>query len=190
VLAIIDAGLVMARPLQPSGYTYTLASRLGQMLHQAEVEYGQRDRSYTLLGVEFRDGVPQVWFPENRKDVVVQLGLGAMQDPVIALFQLAHEVIHLLDPRPGAANYLEEGVAADFQQRFIRSVVGHELPSGDPNYDRARALLHQFTTLAPNAVRSLRQTHGPMRSVTEQQIVAAVPGVTPDLASQLASPFP
>jgi hypothetical protein len=190
VLAIIDDSLVIARPLQPSGYTYTLASRLGQMLQQAEQEYGGRDRSYTILGIEFRDGVPQIWFPENRKDVVVQLGLIALQDSVIALFQLAHEAVHLLDPRPGPANYLEEGVAADFQQRFIQGIVGHELPSGDSNYDRARVLLRRLTSLSPEAVRSLRHAHGPLRQVTQQQLIGAVPGIDSDLARQLVTTFP
>jgi hypothetical protein len=160
------------------------------MLHQAEQEYGGRDRSYTILGIEFREGAPQTWFPENRQDVVVQLSLSALQNPVAALFQLAHEAVHLLDPRPGPTNYLEEGVATDFQQRFIRGVVGRELPSGESSYDRARMLVRRLTSLSPEAVRSLRRAHGPLRQVTQQQLLGAVPGADSDLARQLVTTFP
>ncbi len=31
------------------GYTWTLASQLGKMLRLAELRFGQRDRSYTIL---------------------------------------------------------------------------------------------------------------------------------------------
>ncbi len=74
----IHDSLIVARPLQPSGYTYTLASRLGQVLDLAEARFGPRDPTFVILGVEFRDGVPQVWFPNTSNRVIVQLGLCAL----------------------------------------------------------------------------------------------------------------
>jgi hypothetical protein len=74
--AIIEDSLVIARPQPAGGFNFTLASWLGKMLRQAEKLYGERDKSYTILGVEFRDSVPQIWFHgADRKNVVVQLGL-------------------------------------------------------------------------------------------------------------------
>ena len=50
----IDSDLLVAQRLPDgSGYTWTLASRLGEMLHMAEELFGPRDCSYTILGIEF-----------------------------------------------------------------------------------------------------------------------------------------
>src|SRR4051812_12688158 len=62
----VDPALFMARPIE-NGYTWTLASRLGDMLHLAETMFGPRDPSYTVLGVEFVADNPRVWYPGNRK---------------------------------------------------------------------------------------------------------------------------
>ena len=51
--------LAVADPLPAgNGYTWTLASRLGEMLKLAEERYGPRDAGYTILGVEFADDGP------------------------------------------------------------------------------------------------------------------------------------
>jgi hypothetical protein len=99
-LAIVNDALVVAHPI-PNGFSWTMASRLGQMLGKVEATFGERDRTFTVLGIEFRDAVPQVWFPGNCGHIVIQLGLVAMQDSTRAMFQLAHECVHLLDPAPG-----------------------------------------------------------------------------------------
>ena len=88
--------LFIAEPIK-GGFTYTLASRLGDILSLAEEKFGPRNPDFTILGVEFRDGVPQTWFPGNCKHIVVQLSLEAMHDEEQAVFQLAHETVHLLD---------------------------------------------------------------------------------------------
>lgn len=34
------------------GYTFTIVSQLGPMLHEAERSFGQRNKDYTILGIE------------------------------------------------------------------------------------------------------------------------------------------
>jgi len=90
--------LLVADHLPPSGWTFTLATRLGHMLRIAEERYGQRDGSYTILGVEFTEGVPQLWYPDNVDDIAIQLNVTCLHEPHRAYYQLAHECIHLLSP--------------------------------------------------------------------------------------------
>ncbi len=65
-MATVKDSLVIANPL-PSGdgYTWTLASRLGEMILDIEAQFGKRDRSWTILGIEFCDTGSQIWFPGN-----------------------------------------------------------------------------------------------------------------------------
>src|SRR5437763_957372 len=99
----------------PNGVnSYTLTTRLGQMLREAEARYGPRDQSFTILGVEFFVNGPLIWFPDDPKHVVVQLAAPSLAEPQRAYYQLAQEIVHLLDPCVGMANNLEEGIATDF----------------------------------------------------------------------------
>ena len=95
-----------------SGFSWTLTSRLGDILSKAETAYGPRDMNWTILGIEFCSNVPQIWFPENCRHIAIQLATNALGDTAIACYQLAHEVIHLLAPNgQHIAPVIEEGLA-------------------------------------------------------------------------------
>ncbi|MBD2472179.1 hypothetical protein [Nostoc sp. FACHB-145] len=117
-MANIKDSLVTANRLPSgSGYTWTLASRLGEMIELIEEQFGERDRSWTILGIEFCDTGPQTWFPGDCGHIIIQLGLSAKQDLVQALFQLAQSAVHLLDP-VRSATVLEEGLATYFSLQY------------------------------------------------------------------------
>lgn len=103
-----------------SGYTWTLTTRMGSLLLKAERKFGLRDKTWTLLGVEFKaKGSPQVWYPSSGKNahfIAIQLTKNTATDKKRALFQLAHEVIHTLSPAgPGKkSSVFEEGIATYF----------------------------------------------------------------------------
>jgi len=187
MLSIIDDSLILAKPI-PNGFTYTLASRLGQMLNMAEQDFGPRDKTFTILGIEFRDGVPQSWFPCNCGHVVIQLSREAMQDPNRAFFQLAHECIHLLDPCPGGTNKLEEGVATHFALCFMKN-MGVSYTTGDERYDKACCLVKQLLGKNPQVIKDLRKKFGPLRNITKEQIMGACPTLYPGVAQELTAPF-
>jgi hypothetical protein len=88
------------------------------LLAEAERRFGPRDKSWTILGVDFGGSSPNIWYPSSGdKMVVVKLSDNASLDPNRALFQLSHEVIHLLSPSGGKmAPALEEGPATHFSE--------------------------------------------------------------------------
>ena len=183
----IDESLAVACQTA-DGFSCTLPSHLGMLLVKAEHLFGPRNPAFTILGVEFKQGVPQIWFPHNRGHVIVQLSVEAMQDPTRALFQLAHECIHLLDPADGGTNNLEEGIATLFQLECIKSIRA-DYSTGDVKYDAACSAVEQMLALQPNAARKLREIYGPWRHAKQFQISDVCPEITADLARFLSSPF-
>jgi hypothetical protein len=112
---MVTTPLFTSMPI-PGGGSYTLTTYFGKMLSEAEELYGRRDMDWTPIGVEFFSGdVPHIWFPGNRKHVCIRLTFSAVNDLDEALWQLAHEIVHILGPVvAGKANNLEEGLATHF----------------------------------------------------------------------------
>ena len=102
------------------GYTFTIVSQLGPMLHEAERSFGQRNKDYTILGIELADiKQPQIWFPGDCRHIIIQLTEDCINDMDKALFQLAHETIHCLEPNKyGSTTVLEEGLATYFSMNY------------------------------------------------------------------------
>jgi hypothetical protein len=204
-----DAGLVhaspslsLARPCNPDAscfFTWTLASRLGQILHFTESRYGPRDRNWTILGVEFTtNDSPQVWYPtfDGINDgVIVQLTRSAATDETRALFQLSHEVVHLLSPAGpnGRATVLEEGLATYNSLEFLRAIGDPVEPSyiDSPRYLRAYRIVRRIADRPDFAqgIRTLRQRHGGLSTVSSGDILRVWPGLPFGDALVLAEAF-
>lgn len=188
-MAEISDALLIARP-HPGGWTWTLASWLGDLLFQAESQFGERDRSFTVVGTEFREGVPQIWFPGNRNHVVVQLSTVCLQNPHQAVFQLAHECVHLLNPRvQGTATLLEEGVATVFSVQQTQRLFGYRFGIGDSAYECAADTVEPLLQAVPDGVRQLRSRCGSISSASPTHLMDIWPALSVDAASELCKPF-
>ena len=109
-----------------SGYTWSHTTILGDLLFTAERKYGARDKSWTILGIEICGLHPQIRYPrssEGARFVSVMLSDAARMNPRQAVFQLAHEVIHLLAPLGRRGELADNnGEAAYFS--FLSSGLG------------------------------------------------------------------
>lgn len=191
ILMLIEMDLFIARPLPTNnGYSWTLASRLGEMLHRAEQFFGPRDPSYTILGVEFCAGTPQLWYPGNRRHIVIQLTMECTTDHVRACSQLAHESVHLLAPTGGRnANVLEEGLATYFSELYLHETFATSLPPELASYVDACSRARQLLAIDPSVIRTLRTKQLAIHLVTVDDILAARPDVPRELAESLVAPF-
>jgi len=182
--------LILARPI-PSGYTYTLSSQLGNFLTLAERQFGGRDRTYTILGIEFQDDVPRIWYPGNCRHVVVQLNSRCATDYFEALFELAHECVHLLSPTgKNDGNVLEEGLATLFSVRYLTRDLGQaQFQITNPRYISASSAAEQLLNIDPDAVIKLRKNEPTISRITAEQIIKHYPVVSESLAGQLGSRF-
>ena len=172
----INSDLLVTQPLSNgNGYTWTLASLLGDMLHMAEELFGPRDPSYTILGIEFASDGPGVWYPGNRKHIVIQLGLQAATDMSQACYQMAQETIHLIAPTGGKhANNFEEGVSCYFAAHYMKERLNE--PTWRPTPPSYKNVLKQVAPLLDTdiyCVRTLRAQE-PSFSKMSQELVSAV----------------
>ena len=141
-----------------SVYTWSHTTILGDLLFTAERKYGARDKRWTILGIEICGLHPQIRYPrssEGARFVSVMLSDAARMDPRRAVFQLAHEVIHLLAPL-GRRNGLviEEGLAtansraaAGNDRDLARKLASHEclhrlVYAGLRNYSHSQRRFH------------------------------------------------
>lgn len=194
--------LTLASPCNPGAscaYTWTLASRMGHILRFVETRYGPRDPDWTLLGVEFTSrAAPQVWYPTYDgvgNSIIVQLTESAATDETQALFQLAHEVVHLLSPAgPGEkASVLEEGLATYVSLEYLDAIDRAVTPDyiASAHYSRAYRLVARLAKRPDFAdgVRALRARTGRLSDIAPIDLQRAWPGLTGKEARALAAHF-
>lgn len=174
----MESDLLFARRLpKGDGYTYTLASRLGDILAKAEEMFGPRDAEYSILGVELHGTKPQVWYPGNRKHVIVQLAESCITDMPRACFQMAHESVHLLSPTGGSnATYFEEGLAEYYSRHYMRSSFGNPNWRSDvESYLIACKMIEPHLNKRPDAVKTMRESQPAISQITGEQLAQHFP---------------
>ncbi|RYX86630.1 hypothetical protein EON83_00160 [bacterium] len=165
-------------------------TRLDEMLTDAETLFGERDKEYSIIGIEFHQDGPQTIFPEGHKLIAIQLSFRALDNDAIACWQLAHETIHLLSPLgKQGANILEEGLATYFSRLYLQKKlgVGGQAPPG--NYRQADELVTRLLLLNGNAVREMREHQPTISHITPDIIKIVCPNFPDDLAEKLCQRF-
>ncbi|MDE0014214.1 MAG: hypothetical protein OXU36_23925 [Candidatus Poribacteria bacterium] len=175
----------------PDGYTWTLASRLSDMLYMAEELFGPRDYSYTILGIEFVDDGPRIWYPGNRKHIIIQLDPSAAIDMSQACYQLAQEVVHLLAPTgSNDANNFEEGVSCYFAAYYMNERFSEPNWHPDaPNYERVLNRVAPLLDTDISCVRRLRNEQPSFSKMSQELISTIFPNLTPDNVNFLIKKF-
>ena len=175
------------------GHTWSAASRFGDMLGEAERLYGPRDKEFTLLGVELTSvNRPQIWFPGGSKNVLIQVPQRYGNDLSRAAVDIAHEVIHCLNPITSqtGASVLEEGVAVHFAyyycQERMRRFDFDVLP---PNYTFAYERVQELLAIDPEAVRKIREVEPSLSLVTTEQLLPLFPALDREAADYLTRRF-
>ena len=184
--------LVAQRRPNRSGYTWTLASRLGDMLHMAEYLFGPRDCSYTILGIEFGpDNHPRIWYPGNHRHIIIQLSLQAATNMSRACYQMAQETVHLLAPSIDRnANNFEEGVSCYFAAYYMKEKLNES--SWNPNhssYERALALIKPRLDEDIDCVRRIRKSQPSFWDMTKEDISEEFPNLGSEDVDLLISEF-
>jgi hypothetical protein len=190
-LSYINPELFDAQPLSGGGYKYTLASRLGTMMLMIEEMFGERDPSYTILGVEFGGDIPMIWYPGNRRHVAIRLTTSAASYPQQACYQLAHEAVHLLAPSGGKnANNFEEGVATYFSAFYMRAFFPNYPNTVDvQSYARAVDLVSPRLKSDAYCIRRLRTKQPSFSLITPEDLTVEFPDLKSTEVEFLLSKF-
>jgi len=182
------------------GHSWTLTTRLGKFLQKAEKEYGVRDKSWTILGVEFSaEGQPTVWYPfshDNTKFIAIQLTRRAANNKKRALFQLAHETIHLLSPAgPNQqSSVLEEGLATYFSIHALAD-TGVKIKAqyiGSKPYAQSYILvskLYELHSDTSTRIKGLRAKGRTLSNINKDELMQSFPNIDAKLAGLLTQRF-
>ncbi|WP_157594973.1 hypothetical protein [Psychroflexus tropicus] len=176
----------------PNGNSWTITSKLGHILRTAEEKYGERDKSYTILGVEFTtNGNPQIWYPDDCKHVVIQITENCINDINRAVFQVAHESIHCLCPTGSQnANVLEEGLANLFSIIYCReNGHGNNWTSNAQSYTNASNLVEKLLSIDADIIKKLRAIEPTLSKVDKDLMIRVNPDITSELADKLTKKF-
>ncbi|NBX81427.1 MAG: hypothetical protein EBQ94_13825 [Flavobacteriales bacterium] len=174
-----------------NGFTWTVASRLGEAIDLAERLYGDRDKSYTILGVEFvLSDRPKIWYPGSQKFIIIQLTASSLSDEFQALYQLSHETIHLLSPiGKRSANVLEEGLATYFSELYL-TILGQ--PNWKPTtkeYQDAVNLTKALLTIDNQIIKKVRELERTISFLTPEHFLQVNSDIPFDLLEKLCYKF-
>ncbi len=152
-------------------YSLTLAQLTSVFLTEIEMLFGPRDSKFTYVGLEIdttQNAKPRIWFPhtgypgneseERSAHIVIRLTQSAHSDANIAIWQLAHQCVHLIDPwhievEGRQLNFLEEGIATWYQETIVQGVPQ------DPVYVEAKSLVAPFMPELAATVKHIRTQH-------------------------------
>jgi len=172
------------------GYSWTLTTRLGEMLRLAQEAYGPKDNTYTTLGIEFELNGPQIWYPGNCKHIAIQLTPDTANDQIKGCYQLAHECIHLLSPSGRReATTLEEGLATWFAHQYVEKEFNFKMPITLQSYETARQLIGELLAIDKKAIKKLRTKEFTISNITSQLIIEFFPECSTATAQALGEPF-
>lgn len=174
------------------GYSYTITNMWPDILLLAESMYGPRDSSFTIIGVELYDGSqPQTWYPryDSQKYVAIQLTKECNADMNRAIFQVAHELIHCLCPKPGRhANVLEEGLASLFSE-IASMKYGSSYKVDSSKYQYAMAKVSELLSHDYDIIKKVRAKTMDISSITSEQLKSVCPDLKDELIDILLLPF-
>ena len=168
------------------------------LLLWAEDLFGERDKNWHILPPMFESGHPHTFYVDHDTINLIKVKIGgrARDKWTFALYQMAHEVIHLLNPRRGCnANNLEEGVASAFSyyvQRRCGIVKPRFVEHNHPAYKYVHKLMSRLPCgdiAAAKRIRREMPAGSPFSSVTSVSLQRIFPTIETEHAEELARKF-
>jgi hypothetical protein len=175
------------------GYTWTLVSRLGDMLVMAEELYGARNMDYTILGIEFVEDSQCVYYPgdEQYNQILIHLPVGALKDYDQCLYMAAHETVHCLSPRRDLpATRLEEGLAANFARLYMGYAgLGEDWSSSDESYNEAQRDVEDLLAIDGDIIKKVRSLQPVISLISRADLLEANGSLPEELIERLVAYF-
>lgn len=197
-LTLMNLNLLITKSISDSMNLWTLTSRIGEMLELAIDKFGEINSDYFFLGIELKDDGPRIQYL-NPKYIIIQLTPSSLNNEYMALYQLSHEVYHLLSPTGKYdANNLEEGLAVYFSKlylnRFNQNIFNWETATqSDNRYYNAYNLVRQILEIEPNIIKDIRSKFPEIKTshLTIDEFKEVMPESIPiEIINELLEPFP
>jgi len=130
----------------------------------------------------------------NYLKIVIQVSQSTANDTRQAIFQIAHEVVHVLSPNgQPTTNNLEEGLATYFSKILTDRDTGDNLYATNSiqptKYFKTFELVNKLLTSDPDAIKKLRKFQPVIGSISKQNFVDAGINLGDDLIDELIKPM-
>ena len=159
-----------------------------ELLAMAESQLGPREASKKIYQPRFTDEGPQLRNTPALDGAYVELSRNGQRYWPTVVFEMSHETVHLLNPIPGNANNLEEGVAAAFSVH-VQSSYGISIPVSMPSYLYALRLVEALLEDPLAVAARVRRQVGPLSAATPQCLAELFPEVDGGVLANLAGGF-
>ena len=160
-----------------------------QLLRLAEGILGPRDISKTIYQPVFADDGPYIRNTPNLDGAFAELSRNAERYWPTAVYELAHETVHLLNPSLGIGNWLSEGMAVAFSH-YAQQCYGMDTQDvGMASYRRSLLLVSELPPAPLSAGRRIRDACESLNNATPCILETLFPGVNPETLTQLCQPF-
>ncbi|MXY07340.1 MAG: hypothetical protein F4Y61_01675 [Rhodothermaceae bacterium] len=148
-----------------------------ELLKLAQNVFGPKDPYKTVFQPTFVEDGPHIRNTPNLDGAFAELSRNAEGYWPTAIYELAHETVHLLNPKPGVGNWLSEGMAVAFSL-YAQQQYGIEPQAiSMPAYRCALALVSE---LSPNTLasgRRIREVCGSFDNATIEDLRTLFPDV-------------
>lgn len=173
-----------------------LERKFVDLLEEAERHFGPRNGRCKFAGIRFREDGPRILSLANGY-FLIALSPNSEKNVDQAVFQLAHETVHMLAPVQQAPNthrdatMLEEGAAVWFSLNTrslsyaYRDIAAHHINRTEPHYSEALALFNELNRFRADAVRLLRRTRPCFDDMTPDFIRSEISEVDVELSNRL-----
>lgn len=194
----MNIDLLITKSLSDEVNSWTLSSRIGEMLGLAIEKFGKVNSEFFFLGIEFKNDGPRIRYHKPNY-ITIHLTPNSLENEFMALYQLSHEVYHLLSPTGKYdANNLEEGLAVYFSKlyldRFTQDIFNWEAATQpDKRYYNAYQLVDKLLRFDPNIIKTLRTNFPQIKtshlSIREFEVVMK-DNLPNEHINELLKPFP
>jgi hypothetical protein len=173
---------------RPDAAANVIWSIQNTLLNEVEKRLGSRDTSKQICQPIFGKGGPHIIVSFDFKQAYAKLSLNAAGFWPTAVYELAHETVHLLNPITGPGTVLEEGVAETFALEMAESLGGFKQASSDcykEAYGAVAALGPDVFAMA----KMVREKCGSLNDITVLALQELFASAKTDLIEKLVAKF-
>lgn len=173
-----------------------------EFLAHAESLFGQSNNDWMYVGVEFYDQNPHLRYYPESGHVTISLSFKALTDELQLIFQLSHEVCHLLHPSrdyPSLENndtlVINEGISTYFSvlktDEFFQNkyVLLENLKRYSTSYYYAYLLIEQLLEIDKELIKKIRFYKKKIDKITEEDFEELNFDIPKSLREQLLTVF-
>ena len=160
-----------------------------QLLGLAEDTLGPRDASKTICQPVFADGGPYIRNTPSLDGAFAELSRNAEGYWPTVVKELAHETVHLLNPKPGDGTWLSEGIAVAFSNYAQRQFKLEPQTINMPSYRRSLELVTELPPDSLTAGRRIREACGSLDNASQSILETLFPTVDLKILMEFCNPF-